>query len=104
MEAIAPQPHGEGDARLVAALPAHVVAALDHLTPAERTGVRSALEAFTRHEQQGEAIPGPDPLFVLWAAPEARIIVRREAPEAPVEVQDIVRPATLRTFAHAHDA
>src|SRR5689334_7873860 len=104
MEAILPQSQADEDPQFIAALPAHVVAALDHVTPAERRGVRAAVEAFTRHEEEGAAIPGPEPLFVLWAAPEVRVIVRREDPAAAVEVEDIVRPATLRTFAHAHGA
>lgn len=102
MEAIVPQPRGQENDRLVAALPAHVVAALDHLAAAERSGVHAAIDAFTHQKLQGEAIPGPDPLFILWAAPEVRVIVRREDPTAPAEVEDIVRPATLRIFAQAH--
>ncbi len=104
MEAIQPWSQEDQDPQFIAALPAHVVAALDHLTSAERRGVRAAVEAFTRYEQEGATIPGPDPLFVLWAAPEVRVIVRRDAPAAVVAVEDIVRPATLRTFAHAHGA
>lgn len=92
----------DDDARLIESLPAHVVAALDHLTPAERAGVRAALEAFTRGDHQGERIPDPEPLYLLWATPTVSVIVRRAGPEAPVEVEDIVRPATLRTFAAAH--
>lgn len=101
MEAMRPEAR-DATTRLLAELPAHVVAALDHLTPAERAGVQTALDLFTRHERTAEAIPGPEPLFVLWAAPEVRVIVRRSTPEAPVEVEDVVRPATLHTFAQAH--
>ena len=101
MEVTTPEARDDA-ARRLAGLPAHVVAALDHLTPAERAGVQTALDLFTRRERTAEAIPGPDPLFVLWAAPEVRVIVRRSTPEAPVEVEDVVRPATLHTFAQAH--
>ncbi len=104
MEARLSQSQGDEDPQFIDALPVHVVAALDHVTPAERRGVRAAVEAFARHEQEGTAIPGPDPLFVLWAAPEVCVIVRRDDPAATVEVEDIVRPATLRLFAHAHGA
>ena len=99
MEALARQPRDEGDARMVDQLPVHVVAALDHLTRPEREGVLATISAFSRHEQHGHAIPGTDRLFLIWAAPELRVIVRRAAPDAPVEVEDIVRPATLRAFA-----
>ena len=61
MEAM--KPDARADMRLIARLPAHVVAALDHLTPAERAGVQAALDLFTRHERAAEAIPGPEPLF-----------------------------------------
>jgi hypothetical protein len=101
MEALLPGSYDD-EARLIADLPAHVVAALDHLTLAEHTGVRTALDAFTRQERAGEAIPGPDPLYVLWAAPEVRLIVHRAGPEARVEVEDIARPAKLRTFAQEY--
>jgi hypothetical protein len=104
MEACLARPQANEDAEFLDALPVHVVAALDHVTPAERRGVRAAVEAFARHEQEGAAIPGPEPLFVLWAAPQLCVIARRNDPAAAVAVEDMVRPATLRLFAHAHGA
>ncbi len=86
---------------MVDQLPAHVLVALDHLTRSEREDVLAAISAFSHHERQGAAIPGPEPLYLLWAAPEMRVIVRRASPAAPVEVEDVVRPATLRVFAKA---
>jgi hypothetical protein len=101
MEPAVWQPRDEEGARIVDQLPPHVVAALDRLTRAEQEGVLAAISAFSRHERQGVAIPGPDPLYLLWAAPEMRVIVRRASPSEPVEVEDVVRPATLRVFAEA---
>ena len=63
------------DARFLDTLPVHVVAALDHVTPPPQREVRAAVEAFTRHEQKGTAIPGPEPIFVLWAALELYVNV-----------------------------
>ncbi len=102
MEATVWHPRDEGNARLIDRLPVHVVAALDHLTRAERDGVLAAIGAFSRHEREGAAIPGPEPLYLLWAAPELRVVVRRASPDGPVDVEDVVRPATLRAFADAH--
>ena len=48
----------------------------------------------------GARLPLPEPLYALRAAPDVLVIVRRE-PGASVEVEDIVRPAALRNFAHA---
>ena len=101
MAAAVGQPLDEEDAHLVEQLPIHVAVALDHVTAAERAGVLAAIRAFARHEQEAGAIPGPDPLYLLWAAPELRVIVRRANPASPVEVEDVVRPATLRAFAAA---
>jgi hypothetical protein len=63
--------------------------------------VLAAIGAFARHEREGSAIPAAESLYLLWAAPEVRVIVRRTNPSAPVEVEDVVRPATLRAFAQA---
>jgi hypothetical protein len=104
MEAYVARSQADADSQFIDALPVHVVAALDHVTPAERRGVRAAVEAFARHEQEGVVIPGPEPLFVLWAAPELCVIVRSDDPAAAVAVEDVVRPATLRLFAHGHGA
>jgi len=87
---------------MVDGLPVHVVAALDHVTAAERDGVLAVISAFSRHEREGTAIPGAEALYLLWAAPEMRVIVRRPNPDGPVEVEDVVRPATLRAFAAAN--
>ena len=102
MEAAAWQPRDAAGAHLIDELPPHVVAALDHLSHAERDGVLAAISAFARHEREGVAIPGPEPLYLLWAAPELRVIARRASLDGPVEVEDVVRPATLRAFAAAH--
>jgi len=94
--------HANGHDPLIAEMPSWVVAALDHVTPEERAGVFAAVEAFARHEVEGTIFSGPDldHVYMLHAAPELRVIVRRE-PGTPVEVEDIVRPATMRTFANA---
>ncbi len=102
MEAAARQPWDEEDARIVDQLPAHVAVALDHLTRAERDAALAAIGAFERHEREGAAIPGPEPLYLLWATPEVRVIVRRADSEGWVEVEDVVRPATLQAFADAY--
>ena len=83
-------------------LPVHVVAALDHLTRSKRDGALAVIDAFSRHEREGVAIPGPEPLYLLWAGPEPRVVVRCGNPDGPVEVEDVVRPATLRAFADIH--
>lgn len=101
MEATAWQPRDAEEARILEALAPHVLAALDHLTRAERDGVLTAISAFARHEREGSVIPATESLYLLWAAPEVRVIVRRTSPSAPVEVEDVVRPATLRAFAQA---
>jgi len=87
---------------MVNGLPVHVMAALDHVTAAERDEVLTAISAFSRHEREGIAIPGAESLYLLWAAPEMRVIVHRAHPDGPVEVEDVVRPATLRAFAAAN--
>src|SRR4051794_24835162 len=90
MEATAWQPHEEDEARMLDQLPPHVLAALDQLTRAERQGVLAGVRAFPRQEQEGRAIPATESLYLLWAAPEVRVIVRRTGPSAPVEVEDVV--------------
>ncbi len=86
--------------QLVADFPSRVIMALDHLISDERAGVAAAVRAFARHETEGAPIPGSRSRYVLHAAPQVRVIVRRVA-DAPVDVEDIVRPATLKTFADA---
>lgn len=100
MEALQNQRRDNGHQPLVAELPGQVIVALDHLTGEEREGVLDAVHAFARNEKDGARLPLPEPLYVLRAAPEVLVIVRRES-GAPVEVEDIVRPAALRNFAHA---
>jgi hypothetical protein len=101
METATWQSRDEEDAEILDRLPPHVLAALDHLTRAEREGVLAAVGAFARHELEGSAIPSAQSLYLLWAAPDVRVIVRRTGPSEPVEVEDVVRPATLRAFAPA---
>lgn len=60
---------------MVDQLPVHVVAALDHLTHAERDGVFTAISAFARREREGAAMPGAGELYLLWAAPALRVVV-----------------------------
>lgn len=100
MEVPLGQPRSNGHTRLVADLPLRVIVALEHLEDEEQEGVLAAVQAFAHREMDGRRISGSEPLYILRAAPEVRVIVRREG-EAPVEVVDIVRPATLRNFAHA---
>jgi len=100
MEALQYRPREDGHNRTVANFSNQVVVALDHLTNTAREGVYTTVEAFARHEEDGDRLPLPEPLYVLRAAPEVLVIVRWE-PGAPVEVEDIVRPAALRNFAHA---
>ncbi len=101
MEAVAWQPRDEENTRMVDGLPIHVIAALDRVTPTERDGVLTAISDFSRHAQEGIAIPDTESLYLLWAAPELRVIVRRTDPNGAVEVEDVVQPATLRAFAAA---
>lgn len=82
-------------------LPPHVAAAPDYLTRAERAGALAAIGAFARHELEGAAIPGVESLYLLWAAPDLRVIVRRAGSSGRVEVKDVVRAATLHAFAAA---
>lgn len=84
----------------VADFPSHVQVALDHVQPEEREGVLLIVSAFARGEAVGRRLPGSDPLFTLQAAPDLRVIVRREQ-GVPLQVIDVVRPATLRAFANA---
>jgi len=102
MQATAWQPQDEEDTRLLDQLPPHVLVALDYLTRSERDGILAAVRAFSRHDLAGSPIPNSDSLYLLWAAPEVRVIVRRTSPSGLVEVEDVVRPATLRAFAEAN--
>lgn len=85
--------------------PGRVIIAYDQLTLEEKERVRKALrilenEGLTASPQLGiKRLAGPEPLYALSAAPEVTVIVRME-PGTPVEVMDIVRPDTLRNFAH----
>src|SRR5690348_7105014 len=100
IEATASQPYDDRVDRLVAELHGRVIVALDHLTEAERVAVRAAVQAFARQQMEGKRLPDPEPLFLLRAAPEVLVIVRRE-PGLPVVVEDVVRPATWRRLADA---
>ena len=100
MDAIASQPQGAEVTDLVAELPGRVIVALDHLTKEEQSLVHAAAQAFARHELAGARLPAPEPLFLVRAAPHVLLIVRQE-PGVPVVVEDIVRPATWHTLAHA---
>jgi hypothetical protein len=78
----------------------HVIAQLDHVTPAERAGVLATATAFARGEIEGTRLSGAEPYFRLQAAPDLLIFVEQRS-DAPVKVFDITRPATLRMFANA---
>ncbi len=99
MELLQDQSRSNGHERLVADLPLRVIVALEHLKGDEQQGVRDVVQSFARHETDGKPLSVSEPLYILHAAPEVRVIVRREQ-GGPVEVVDIVRPATLRTFAN----
>ena len=77
-----------------------VLVAFDRLTSDEQARVVASVQAFERREAGSVRLPGAEPLYVLHAAPEVLVIVRKE-PGAAVEVEDIVRPATLRNLAYA---
>ncbi len=100
------QNEGDEQEPLFAHPPGRVVIAYDQLTREEKEGVRTALHILGREGLNAPShlglvrLAGLEPLYVLCAAPEVRVIVRME-PGAPVEVEDIVRPETLRNFAHA---
>ncbi|MDQ2831659.1 MAG: hypothetical protein M3Y74_21750 [Chloroflexota bacterium] len=100
------QDEGDEQEPLFAHPPGRVVIAYDQLTREEKEGVRTALHILEREGLNAPShlglvrLAGLEPLYVLCAAPEVRVIVRME-PGAPVEVEDIVRPETLRNFAHA---
>ena len=98
METLHDQLQANGHRPLIADLPGQVIVALDHLTSEDREGVFAAIHAFASDVGKGTRLSGSEPMYILRAAPEVRVIVRRE-PDAPVEVEDIVRPATLRNFA-----
>lgn len=85
---------------LVADFPSRVIVALEHLTREEQESVLKTVQAFARDEVGGKRLSMLDPLYMLDAAPEVRVIVRRE-PNMPVDVVDIVRPATLQALADA---
>jgi hypothetical protein len=100
VEAPAGQPYRDGSAHLVGDLPGRVIVALDHLTAKERAAVYDTAQAFARQEIDGTRLPDAEPLFILRAAPDVLILVRRE-PGMPVTLEDIVRPATWQNLAHA---
>jgi len=79
--------------------------AFDQLQEDEKQRV---LDALGRVEREGVDAPGldvtkrggPPPLYFLRAAPNVIVILRAE-PGQPIEVRDIVQPATLESFAHS---
>lgn len=89
-----------GQQPLVASPSGSVLMALDHLTAEERAEVDAAVLAFAGQTLTGTRIPGQEPIYLLPAAPEVQVIVLRE-PGAPIQIIDIVRPATLRNLTHA---
>ncbi len=101
MEAVQNHRPDDGHTDLVAELPGQVLVALDHLTPDERASVFAALQAFARGQREGTRVPGAEPLYVLRAAPEVLVFVRRPPAGRPVEAVDILRPAAVRTLGHA---
>ncbi len=100
METLQSQQQGNGHKPLVAELPGRVILAFDHLTSKEQEGVLSTVQTFARGETDGTRLASPEPLYMLRATPDVLVIVRREAGQ-PIEIEDIVRPATLRNFANA---
>ncbi len=79
--------------------------AFDQLKEDEKQRV---LDVLGRIEREGVDAPGLDvtkrgglpPLYFLRAAPDVIVILRAE-PGQPIEVRDIVQPATLESFAHS---
>ncbi len=61
MEALQYRPREDGYNRTVANFSNQVVVALDHLTSTEREGVYTTVEAFARHEEDGDRLPLPEP-------------------------------------------
>lgn len=101
MEAVENHHPDDAHTALVADLPGQVLVALDHLTPDERAGVFATLQAFARGQRDGTRVPGAEPLYVLRAAPEVLVFVRRPHAGQPVEAVDILRPAAVRKLGYA---
>lgn len=84
------------------------VAAISQLTETEQAGVRHSLDSLQQdgiHTTDGveaRRLDSPEPLYLLrlTQAPDVRLIVH--VADDTIEVEDVVRPATLRSVFHAH--
>lgn len=100
MKAVQPSARHEGPGRSIV-IPSRVLAALDHFDPAEQSAVRRSFQELQHLPAGAPADPrlrrivGDEPIYLLSAAPQVRLFVRL-APDAPVEVLEIVRPETLQ--------
>ncbi len=90
-------------------IPGEAGAAISQLTDAEQEAVRRGLAILQRygvHDAPAHSIDkldSPEPLYALRVpdAPDVRVVVR-VAPDATIEVEDVVRSSTLRNVFHAH--
>ncbi len=90
-------------------IPGEAGAAISQLTEAEQEAVRRGLAVLQEYGARGgsslpvDPLNGPDPLYLLRLpdAPDVRVVVR-VFPDGVVEVEDVVRPKTLRNVFHAH--
>jgi hypothetical protein len=100
MKAVQPSARHEGPGRSIV-IPSRVLAALDHFEPTEQSAVRQVFQELQHLSVGAPADPrlrriaGDEPIYLLSAAPRVRLFVRL-APDAPVEVLEIVRPETLQ--------
>ena len=89
-------------------IPSQVSAAISQLTDAEQVGVRQGLDSLQREGIRAadgvvaRKLDSPEPLYLLRlaGAPDVRLIVH--VADDAIEVEDVVRPATLRNVFHAH--
>lgn len=95
----------DGFRRLRADVPNRVVVAFDQLTGDEQQSVLDTIEKIERvgldtTQLDAQRLGGPTPLYAIRTAPDVIVIIQVEQ-DGPVEVRDIVQPATLESFAHA---
>lgn len=90
-------------------VPSEAGAAISQLTYAEQEAVRQGLAILQEHGVHSvppnvvDRLDRPEPLYLLRLpdAPDVRVVVR-VVHDNTIEVEDVVRAATLRNVFHAH--
>ncbi len=105
LETMAQRPVNEWDV----VIPGEAGAAISQLTDAEQQAVRRGLTILETYGVYGaprgmvDRLDSAEPLYLLRLpdAPAVRVVVR-VVHDRTIEVEDVVRPTTLRNVFHAH--